>query len=97
MAVDVYYKNRFFDSAEFGSGPIKTNIQYIFQPLHQNVAQNKIFLMKQMFADTFDSWLTFGDDHSYKYYHSNIQYVYNKDPHRVFNGRMQPYLAFWFL
>jgi hypothetical protein len=37
IAIDIYYKTYYHNFAEFKDSPIKTNIEYLFKPLHVDV------------------------------------------------------------
>jgi hypothetical protein len=97
ISVDVYFKNRFFHSKEFDASPIKSNIDYLFNPINKDLGQNRIYKIKQNKIETSDSWLGFGGSQEFTYFSLEPDHTYIKYSHIEYRDKMQPYLGYWFL
>jgi len=72
--LDLYIKNRFFDSKDF-ENPIKDFIQYYYIPMLENFGQAVLMKVRRHQLELRDSWIGFqGKELEYLSY--NIGYTY---------------------
>lgn len=68
IQVEMFLKDRFFDSSDYGEYPIKSYIKYLYENLVPELALAKVYKLKKNIVEVQNSWLGFFNDFSYTFF-----------------------------
>ena len=78
VVIDYWIKNRYFDSSEFDKEPIKSFVQYYYQPLMSDYGQAKLMKVRKNYAAKKDYWFG-GIEDELEFYTITDSYSYFKN------------------
>jgi hypothetical protein len=68
IQLEVFMKNRFFDSSDFGTFPVKDYIMYLYENLLPEAALAKVYKIKKNEIQVQNSWFGFFSDFIYTFF-----------------------------